>query len=124
MTAHDATEQAYKNGYAVGYETAQEEFNIQHNELVTAWHQLTIENSELVTKCHKLTAERDALLADVQDYQGSICCYCKHIQREKGVEPQCAVFGDFPVTNGIPLECGRWEWRGLSLDEKTSDKEE
>ncbi len=105
---------AWQEGYEHGYAAAQEEFNIQHNELVTAWHQLTIENSELVTKCHQLTAERDALLADVKDYQGSICCYCKHIVRDyEKRQVYCGHFGDFPTSDGMPLECGRWEWKGV-----------
>lgn len=71
----------------------------------------------LMGEIAKLTAERDALLADVKDYQGSICCYCKHIVRDNEKKKvYCGRFGDFPTSDGMPLECGRWEWRGVNHD--------
>lgn len=99
MNLHDSTEQAYMNGYHKGKAYAEES--------------VAKEIAELETKCHQLEKERDALLADVSDYQGSICCYCKNIVRAKGVEPSCRVFGEFPITNGLLMSCGRWEWRGV-----------
>lgn len=99
MNLHDVIEQAYNNGYYKGKSEAEEN--------------AAKEIAELVTKCHKLQKERDTLLADVRDYQGSICCYCKNIVRAKGIEPSCRVFGEFPITNGLLMSCGRWEYRGV-----------
>lgn len=51
-------------------------------------------------------AKYHQLLQDVHDYQGSICCYCKHYNRNN-----CEHFGDLPHEDGIPLSCGKFMWR-------------
>ena len=106
MTTFDATEAAYKNGYAAGIKERLEYIDF------------------LQKRCEELKKERDALLSDVSGYQGVICNYCANLVRVKGAEPTCKRFGEFPISDGAPLMCGRWEWRGLSLDVVTSDKKE
>lgn len=68
---------------------------------------------------YRLEAEHDALLSDVNDYQGSVCCYCKHIVRDNEKKRvYCGRYGDFPTSDGMPLMCGRFEWRGVQQVER------
>lgn len=81
---------AWQEGYEAGYAAAQEEID-------------------------KLTAERDALLADVSDYQGNICAFCKNFKRIAH-RSFCEYFDNLPMEDGVPLMCGKWEWRGVNHD--------
>lgn len=62
----------------------------------------------------KLTAERDAAVADLREITEffSDCTTCKYANSHNEVCNFCGI-----------NEKSKWEWRGLSLDEKTSDKE-
>ena len=81
---------AWQEGYEAGYAAAQEEIS-------------------------KLTAERDALLTDVSDYQGNICAFCKNFKRIAH-RSFCEHFDNLPMEDGVPLMCGKWEWRGVNHD--------
>lgn len=54
----------------------------------------------------------EALLKDVNDYQGVICNYCLKDQTDKCISPDEAV-----------LACGQFEWRGFN-HENTEKKRE
>ena len=111
MKEHDATEQAYNNGYSAGYAEAQKLLEAKCREnLYTALHMV-----EMDAQINKLTAERNALLSDVSDYQGNICAFCKNF---KCIAHRsfCEHFDNLPLEDGVPLMCGKWEWRGVNHD--------
>lgn len=97
MTKHDACELAYKNGY----------------EACRADMMNTV--NALEGKIRHLEAERDALLSDVSDYQGNICAFCKNFKRIAH-RSFCEHFDNLPMEDGVPLMCGKWEWRGVKDD--------
>lgn len=89
--------------------TTEEAIDILNN---TAW--LGSDNGIRVYPAVKMAMEAlknqskyKSLLQDLHDYQGSICCYCKHFNHNN-----CEHFGDLPKEDGIPLSCGKFKWRG------------
>lgn len=68
----------------------------------------------------KLKAERDAAVADLKKY--AECVACKHMTTDEWYTETCTKCGWYPW-NSVSEEKNIWEWRGLSLVEKTSDKE-
>lgn len=91
-----------------------DELVAENEKLVKMYVKAEIDATNSLGELLTVNAKYNALLDDVQGYQGSICCYCKNIVREKGMAPSCKEFGDFPTTDGVPLMCGKFEWRGAA----------
>ncbi|MCQ2744567.1 MAG: hypothetical protein MJ230_07235 [bacterium] len=62
----------------------------------------TIYNVQIADAIEQLVKERDAAVKDMQDYQGSFCCYCKRNNTEECIFP-----------DEVLLMCGKFEWRGV-----------
>lgn len=120
---------AWQEGYEQGFAAAEEQMNEMIEHLWLDCNSLNaiagVNLSSKATKCllsiqahvieaieqiNKLTAERDAAVADLM--RRADCGFCSHFNP--------------PLPYIICLRCERgseWEWRGLSLENKTSDKE-
>ena len=101
MTTFDATEAAYKNGYAAGIKEKLEYIDF------------------LQKRCEELKKERDAAIADLTKIAKSSnqpCDWCANYFKDDFLVP-CMMCDDEEHN-------GNFEWRGLSLENKTSDKEE
>jgi len=90
---------AWQEGYAIGYAEG-----------------YAVASEELREVIDKLSAERDAAVADIERR----CYNCKHwntgLKQSPCVECYVEPKGYYSHVN--------WTWRGLSLAEKTSDKED
>ena len=99
--------EAFNRGYEIGYAKAHEEWKAEA-ESVTL----------LLKEVAKLKAERDAAIADLTKIAKSSnqpCDWCANYFKDDFLVP-CMMCDDEEHN-------GNFEWRGLSLDEKTSDKE-
>ena len=67
----------------------------------------------------RLQEERDAAVADLKEI--SYCCNCEQCTDRDGGDIWCSAYGDWFEWYDT---CDEWQWRGLSLVEKISDKEE
>lgn len=110
MNAHDASELAFKNGYAAGFKAAEEHYQLEIKALQAANKGMYTASCEMDAQIAKLTAERDAAVAELTNQ--SACWTCK----------KNADCHSRPVEEPS-IRCGLFEWRGLSLAVETSDKE-
>lgn len=62
---------------------------------------------ELWRKWKNACYERDSAIKDMTDYQGNICAYCKRFRTDE------CILSDPYMRHHIPLQCGKFEWRGL-----------
>ena len=87
----------------------------ERDESHRAWKAEAESVTLLLKAISECRAERDALLADVSDYQGNICAFCKNFKRIAH-RSFCEHFDNLPMEDGVPLMCGKWEWRGVNHD--------
>ena len=104
---------AYQNGYSDGINSKLKYTDFLRQRCVA----LRNKCDELATKCHQLQQERDALPEKIERR----CEDCKHYDVALEKEPCKGCFKISPHPN---IDHVNWEWRGLSLADKTSDKEE
>lgn len=107
---------AWQEGYEHGYAAAMEHFNEACEQEYKDGYERG--KSEVNKRVAKLTAERDAAVEDLKEisYCGN-CIQC--LQRDRDYI-WCGAFADWFEWCDT---CNEWQWRGLSLAEKTSDKE-
>lgn len=126
-----SNKEAWHEGYEQGFAAAEEQINEMIEHLWLDCNSLNaiagVNLSSKATKCllsiqahvieaveqiEKLTAERDAAVGDLKELVQwlSLCYACRHK-------------GTYEVCESCSKESEHWEWRGLSLAEKTSDKE-
>ena len=98
---------AWQEGYEAGYAAAMEHFNEACEQEYKDGYECGL--SERYKEITKLTAERDAAVADLKEGTSFPCHYCK-----KEYTPSCNCWTAYD----------KWQWRGLSLETETSDKEE
>ena len=113
MTKHDACELAYKNGY----EACRTDMMNTVNALEGKYNNLWAYTQECGKQIAKLKAERDAAVADIETmakHSDDPCYWCANYLDVKLT--RCMMCDDEEYN-------GNFEWRGLSLAEKTSDKE-